>query len=106
MAQYSTSNLQAGSLQNLSATAKSLAQIAAATATLRRAYLYEFMVGAAGLPNAVDCEIVYDLIRVSTAPTGSAATPSPLDAADAAAGTVATVNTTVEPTTGASLGVL
>lgn len=104
MAQYSTSNLQAGSLQALTSTAKSLVNIAAATATLRRAYLYEFAIGPSGAPAAADCEIIYDLVRSSTAPTGSAATPSPLDAADAAAGTVSTVNVTAEPTTGVNLG--
>lgn len=106
MALYSTSNLQAGSAGNLSSTAKTIVQISAATATLRRAWLYEFMVGASGLPNAADCEIVWDLVRSSTLGTGTNATPSPLDTADAAAGTVSTVNHTVEPTVGVSLAAL
>lgn len=105
MAQYSTNNLQAGSLQTLTSTAKTIVGLSAATATLRRAYLYEWKVGAANVPNAADCEIVWDLIRSSTLGTGTNATPSPLDAADAAAGTVSTVNLTAEPTTGVSLGV-
>lgn len=103
MAQYNITNLQAGSQQSLSSTAKTIASLTAATATLRRAFIYEVIMGAAQVPNAADCEIVWDLVRISTLGTGSAATPSPLDSADAAAGTVGTVNNTVEPTVGVSL---
>lgn len=107
MAQYNSNNLQAGSLQNLSTTAKSIVGLTAATATLRRAFIYEAIFGAANVPNAADCEIVWDLVRTSTSiGTGSAATPSPLDSVDAAAGTVSTVNLTAEPTIGVSLDVI
>lgn len=104
MALYSTSNQQAGSPQNLGTSYKTLLSLTAATATLRRAWLYEWMVGANDLPNAADCAIVWDWSRQSAAGSGgSAATPSPLDSADVAAGTVSTVNVTGEPTIGVSL---
>jgi len=107
MAQYNLNNLQAGSPQVLSATAKSIVNASAATATLRRAFIYEAIFGAAQAPNAVDCEIVWDLCRTNTSlGTGSAATPSPLDSVDAAAGTVGTVNNTAEPTIGVILDVI
>ena len=102
---YSTSNLQAGSQQSLTATAATQVSITAATgaATLVRAHIYEVEVGADGAPNATDCAIIYDWVRQSTLGTGSTATPSPLDLADAAAGPISTVNYTVEPSTGVLL---
>lgn len=103
MAQYSTNNRQAGTQQSISVAFKTLLQLSAATATLRRAWLYEVEFGADGVPNANDCAIVWDFSRSSTLGTGTAATPSPLDTADPAAGTVSTVNHTVEPTVGVSL---
>lgn len=107
MAQYNAHNLQAGSPQLLTSTAKTIVNISAATATLRRAFIYEAIFGAAQVPNAVDCEIVWDFVRTNTSlGTGTAATPSPLDAADAAAGSVGTVNNTAEPTIGVSLDVI
>jgi hypothetical protein len=103
MAIYSTNNRQAGTQQNLSSSYKTIVSLTAATATLRRAWLYEWEVGADGAPNSTDCAIVYDWSRQSTLGTGTSATPSPLDTADVAAGTVSTVNETVEPTIGVSL---
>lgn len=103
MALYSTHNRQAGTQQVLTATFKTQLQLSAATASLRRAWLYEWEVGADGVPNASDCAIVWDFSRSSTLGTGTTATPSPLDTADPAAGTVSTVNYTVEPTVGVSL---
>lgn len=107
MAQYATNNLQAGSPQVLTSTAKTIVNLSAATATLRRAFITEFKMGAAQVPNAADCEIVWDMVRTNTSVgTGTAATPSPLDTADAAAGSVSTVNNTAEPTIGVSLDVI
>lgn len=103
MAQYSTNNRQAGTQQVMTATFKTLLQLSAATATLRRSWMYEVEVGADGPPNASDCAIVWDFSRSSTLGTGTTATPSPLDTADPACGTVSTVNYTVEPTVGVSL---
>jgi len=104
VAQYGTGNIQAGSPQTLTTTAKSIIGLTAATATLRRAFITEYKMGAAQVPNGNDCEIVWDLVRTNTGiGTGSAATPSPTDPADAASGMVSTVNLTVEPTIGVSL---
>jgi hypothetical protein len=105
MALYSVSNRLGGSQQNLTNTAGSVVSITAATgaATLKRGWIYEWEVGADGSPNATDCAIIYDWVRQSTLGTGTNVTPSPLDSADTAAGLVATVNYTVEPTTGVSL---
>lgn len=103
MALYTTHNRQAGTQRALAATFKTQVQLSAATANLRRAWLYEWEVGADDAPNASDCAIVYDFSRSSTLGTGTTATPSPLDTADPAAGSVSTVNYTVEPTVGVSL---
>lgn len=103
MAQYSTNNRQAGTQQVMTATFKTLLQLSAATATLRRSWVYEVEVGADGAPNANDCAIVWDFSRSSTIGTATAATPSPLDLADPACGSVCNVNHTVEPTVGVSL---
>jgi len=106
MALYATSNKLAGSQQNLAASpGKTIVNITALTgaATLKRGWIYEWEVGADGAPNATDCAITWEFIRNTTVGTGTAATPSPLDLADTAAGLVATVNHTVEPTMGVSL---
>jgi hypothetical protein len=63
---------------------------AAATATLRRAFVYEYKVGPPALPNATDCEIVWTVIKQTTAGTGGVSlTANAIDQADAASGTVA-----------------
>ena len=106
MALYSESNKLAGSLQNLAATpGKTLINLTALTgaATLKRGWIYEWEVGADGPPNATDCAIVWEFMRNTTVGTATAATPSPLDPADTAAGLVCSVNHTVEPTLGVSL---
>ena len=98
MAQYSINNRLAGTQQVLTTTFKTQLSLTAATATLRRAWIYEVEVGADGAPNATDCAIVYDWSRQTAAGTSTSTTPNPLDAADTAAGTVGTANFTAEPT--------
>lgn len=98
MAIYSANNRLAGTQQVLTATFKTQFSLTAATASLRRAWIYEFEVGADDVPNAVDCPITYDWSRQTAAGTSTAATPNPLDPADTAAGTVASVNFTAEGT--------
>src|SRR4051812_4775147 len=100
MALYSTSNLNATTpaQTNMTTTFKSVTGIAAATATLRRAFIYEFDVGASAVPNATDCEIVWDLSAQTAAGTPVVMTPVSLDQADAATGTVAGGNHSAEPT--------
>lgn len=102
MAQYVISNTQTGTQQSLAATYKTLTALTAATATLRRAWVYDILVGASGQPNAVDCEIVWQFSRQTAAGTSTAATPNPNDPADVAAGTVGSVNFTAEGTVTAS----
>jgi hypothetical protein len=100
MALYGTTNVSHGTpaLQNISTSYKTGLNLTAATATLRRAFIYEFGVGASGTPNATDCEIVWNMASCTSIGTGVSMTVNKLDAADAAAGTVATGNNTAEPT--------
>lgn len=108
MALYGTSNVSSATpaLNNVSTSYKTMLQLAAATATLRRAFIYEFGVGASGTPNATDCEIAWSMVRQTTAGTGGVTqTSNALDQADAAAGTVVLGSLTAEPT-GAETGVV
>lgn len=106
MALYSETNLLAGAQQNVAVSpGKTIINLTALTgaATLKRGWIYEAEIGADGAPNATDCAIVWRFGRITTVGTGTAATPSPLDPADTAAGLVCTVNHTVEPTLGPDL---
>jgi hypothetical protein len=102
MALYSTTNTSATTPAQTNVAAspgKTMLQVAAATATLRRAFVYEFEVGADGAPNATDCAIVWHALLQSTAGTGGVTmTIVPLDPADAATGSVALGNFSAEPT--------
>jgi hypothetical protein len=101
MALYFASNTNATTpaQQNLSSSSKTMTAITAATATLRRAFIYEFEVGASGTPNATDCAIVWDISAITTTGTGTVGVITPLDQADAASGSVSTINNTAEGTT-------
>jgi hypothetical protein len=106
MALYAESNKLAGAQQNLAASpGKTLISLTALTgaATLKRGWIYEWEVGADGAPNATDCAITWEAIRNTSVGTATAATPSPLDSADTAAGLVCNVNFTAEPSLGVSL---
>jgi len=98
MALYSISNTMAGTQQTVAAAFKTLVSLTAATATLRRAWLYELEVGTSGQPAAVDCEVVWQWSRQTAAGTSTAGIPVPLDSADTAAGTVGSLNFTAEGT--------
>ncbi len=76
MALYGTTNVSHGTpaLQNISSSYKTGLNLTAATATLRRAFIYEFGVGASAVPNATDCEIVWNMARCTSIGTG--VTPS------------------------------
>ena len=85
---------------NLTTTAVSQLSLTAATATLRRAFIYEFDVGADGAPNATDCAIMWDLSKQTSLGTGVSMTLNPLDQSDAGTGTpgsIGTANYTIEP---------
>ena len=104
MALYFASNTNATTpaQQNLTASAKTMISVTAATATLRRAFIYEFEVGADGTPNATDCAITWDISAITSIGTGTSGVISPLDQADAASGSVSTVNNTAEGITTAN----
>lgn len=96
MAGYAASNLLAGTQQAISTSYKTLVNLSAATAALRRQRIVEFIFSVDGTPadNVATC----DVSRSTAIGTGTTATPNPLDAADGVMGGVATVNHTVEPT--------
>lgn len=98
MAKYTVGNTHAGTQQNLTTSYKTQVALTAATGatTLRRAWIYEFNVGADG--TAADNVIRYKADRQTTVGTGTTATPSPILPGDAAALIVATVCHTAEPT--------
>lgn len=108
MALYGVSNVSATTptLNNVATTVKTMLQIAAQTTGIRRAFMYEWKVGPSGLPNATDCELVWTVIKQTTAGTGGVAmTASALDQADSAAATVCLGSLTAEPT-GPETGVI
>ena len=103
MANYSISNLLAGSQQNLSTGFKSIVILTAITATLKRTRWYDIEVGIDGSP--ADNVIYWNVSRQTAAGTGTSATPNAIDPADGAAVTVGTVNSTAEGTVTASSSV-
>lgn len=105
MALYTANNQTGGTPQVTSSSFKTQTNISAATATLRRAFIYEFEFGAAAQPNATDCEIYWDLSRQTSLGTGTTSVANPVDPADAATGMVATSGFTAEPTTTANQSV-
>lgn len=108
MALYGVTNVSATTpaLNNVASTPKTMLQAAAQTTGLRRAFIYEFDVGASGQPNTTDCELVWTVIKQTTAGTGGVAlTTNAIDQADAASATVCLGSMTAEPT-GAETGVV
>lgn len=100
MAGYLASNLHAGSQQAISTAYKTLVNLSAATAALRRQRIIEFIIAADGTP--ADNSMTCDASRSTAIGTGTADTPTPIDAADGVMGGVSTVNHTVEPTIAAA----
>ena len=98
MARYSSNNRMGGTQQALTTTFKSQVSLAAATATLMRGSVMDIDFGPDGAPNATDCQIVYDISRLTSAGTATSITPVPIDNTSSAAGTVAQANFTAEPT--------
>lgn len=93
MALYSTSNIAAAAPAQTSLASTYTAGahqlgISAATATLRRAFIYEFSFGTSAAPASTDTEVVWDLSRSTDLGTGGVTmTANPPDPADAATGT-------------------
>lgn len=81
--------------RSLSATA-SVGELHAVTATLRRAFIYDFTLGVQGAPASF--ANLWQFQRFTAAGTDTAVTPTALDPADTAALTAAGQNSTVEPT--------
>lgn len=86
---------QGGTPQPMTTTYKTLLSVTSPS-TVRRAKIYDVMVGADGTP--ADNTLVHKVDRQTTVGTGTSATPAPLDSADAACLMVCTANHTVEPT--------
>lgn len=98
MARYNINNQLGGTPQVLTTTHKTQVIASAATATLTSAKVYEIGIGQDGTLNATDCQVDWDLSRVTALGTGTTVVAVPLDVGPRAAGTVGTVNHTVEPT--------
>jgi hypothetical protein len=98
MARYSANNRMGGTQAALTTGFTSQLTLTAATATLCRGSLVDLSVGADSAPNATDCQIVYDISRCTAVGTGTAVTAVPIDQVSGAAGSVATVNHTGQPT--------
>jgi hypothetical protein len=101
MARYASSNIHAGTQQNLSATFKTIIVVTAATGatTLRRGWMDEIVVGADGAAVTTDCQILWNFEVQTAAGTVTANTPQPTpDGADAAALLTYGINGTAEGT--------
>jgi len=85
---------------------KTLINLSAATAALRKGWIYDVAVGTDGTP--ADNAMVFQIDRQTTLGTGGqTATITPLDSTDPAAGLVGTINiATTEPTTTAGTALL
>lgn len=96
MSNYGANNSLGGTQQNLSTSFKTLLALTAATASLRRAFIYDVLFGCDGTP--ADGAADYDASRQTAAGTSTSVTPTADDPADAAAGTVGAANFTAEGT--------
>lgn len=96
MANFATNNTLAGTQQNMAAAYKTLITVYNAASPLRRIKIFDILVGTNGTP--ADNYVEWDVSRMTVAGTGSAATPLPLDPADAACATLSQANLTAEPT--------
>jgi len=96
MALYHSNNDLAGTKQAISSSYKTLLVLKAATATLRRAWVYDVLIGTLGTP--ADTSYQFDISRQTADGTATAVTPLALDPADAASDTVGAANATAEGT--------
>lgn len=101
MANYTTSNLLAGTQQNLSSSNKTILNVLGAASSPRRGKIYDFMVAADGTP--ADNALTWNLLtQTANDGTKTTLTPTALDPADAAATTLSNGNFTAEGTVGAA----
>ncbi len=98
MARYGFSNGSAAApaKTNMTTTYKTVANVSAVTATLRRAWISDVSFGTDGTP--ADNAMVWKLDRQTAAGTPVVATAVPLDPADAATNMVLGINHSAEPT--------
>jgi hypothetical protein len=106
MAKFQTNSRNATSPAQTSLTTTYKTMVELASAATGRGQIYELEVGADGAPNATDCQIVYDVSRLTVTGTGVASTPNPLNPADAASRTTCKINHTIEPTVTANSSVM
>jgi hypothetical protein len=103
----SSSNTASPTARALSATSRTTAGLfskaAASGISLSRAFVYEFEVGANGLPAAVDCAIEWDAsLATTTGTTADTCIVNPLDPADVAASHDSFCNPATDGTTTAN----
>lgn len=96
MPNYIVNNDFAGTKQAVSGSYKTLINLSAATATLKRFRIYDLLIGTNGTP--ADNSTEWTCNRSTAVGTSTAGTPLALDPADVASGTVCGLNSTVEPT--------
>lgn len=104
MAKFMANNRLGGTQQAISSSFKSLLTLSAATASLRRAWVNDVIFGTDGTPTDFAC--VADVSRITALGTATAVTPTLVDPADTAVGTVCQANSTVEPTVTAASSLL
>lgn len=100
LARYAVTTATAGVAASATAASAGIAKVEAAS---RRAFVYEWDFGTAAAAAPVDQNYQIRVKRQSTAGTWTAATPAPLDPADAACSTVGGVASTVAGTAGTVL---
>lgn len=105
MAAYHLDNALAGTQQAASSSYKTAIETLAQTTGLRRLNFYGFNIGPAGNPASSDCDLQFDISRVTATGTGTAATPTLPDPAEGAPHSSSKVNDTVEPTVTAASSV-
>lgn len=77
MTTFNTNNGLGGTQQNMTTTFKTLVDILATTGALKRIFLQEAFVGPGDVPNTTDCEIVWDISKVTAEGTATTVTPNP-----------------------------
>jgi hypothetical protein len=109
MSSFTINNSNAGTIQNLTTTYKTLLAAYALTGatTLRRIWWTECEWGALNVPNATDCQVQFDISLMTAVGTATALTPIKTDqgGGDAAALGTYFANYTAEPTVTASSSV-
>jgi hypothetical protein len=100
MAKYAITGTQA----SVSGSYKTVLDVFATTAALRRGKVFDVLIGTNGTP--ADNYLQWDISRMTADGTGTAVTPNALDPADAAASATAKNNYTAEPTVTANSSLL